>query len=131
MGLYHFFHRIRCSRISLLLRSNKRNICWLAGSLIAFFINETLLSNWNVPLIRNHFNDLLAMPAMVSYINLILVFFKKKPITGIGTILLIACGCGFMWEVVAVWIKPSSTCDILDFFCYFIGAVIYKLSIVI
>lgn len=89
------------------------------------------MSNWNVPFMQNHFNDLLAMPAMMSYINLILIFFKKKPITETGMILLIACGCGVMWEVVAIWIKQSSTCDVLDFLCYLIGAIIYKMSIVI
>ena len=95
--------------------------------MVAFFVNEIFFENFNIVLLQNCFNDLLAMPAMLSYINLVLSFFGKESVYKTKSILWITCCCGFIWEIVAIWVKPSSTCDVLDFLCYMIGAVGYKL----
>lgn len=127
MDLHCFFYHIRRFCFSLLLIKNKRQSVCLLVCIAAFFINETFFENFNITFLKNHFNDLLAMPAMLSYINLVLSFFGKESVYKIKTIFMITCCCGFVWEIVAIWAKPSSTCDVLDFLCYMIGAVGYKL----
>lgn len=127
MDLHCFFYHIRHPCLSLLLVKNKRHIDCLFVCIAAFAINKAFLKNFNITFLKNHFNDLLAMPAMLSYINLVLSFFGKESVYKIKTIFLITCCCGFVWEIVAIWLKPSSTCDVLDFLCYLIGAVGYKL----
>ena len=119
MGAYSLFHCGWRRCISLLLKENKHNIYWLLGALIAFSTNNTF----------NYFNDLLAMPAMLAYINLILTFFGRESVIDFKIIMLITSICGFMWEIVAIYIKPTSTYDVIDLCCYFIGAAIYMLSI--
>lgn len=128
MDFDRFVHLVRDSRLFILLSRNRREIAWLLGCMLLFFVNKAILCRWNIPLLRNHFNDLLAMPAMLAYSNLVLGFFKKKAVHQMKPILFLTFGCAFMWEIAAIWIKPDSTCDILDVFCYVTGAVIYQLS---
>lgn len=127
MDLHCFFYHIRNSGFSLLLIKNKHNIDCIFACMVAFFVNEIFFENFNIVLLQNYFNDLLAMPAMLSYINLVLSFFGKESVYKTKSIFWITCCCGFIWEIVAIWVKPSSTCDVLDFLCYMIGAIGYKL----
>ena len=48
---------------------NKHNIGCIFACMVAFFVNEIFFENFNIVLLQNYFNDLLAMPAMLSYIN--------------------------------------------------------------
>lgn len=125
MGAYSLFHCSWRRCISLLLKENKHNIYWLLGALIAFSTNNS----FNIALMQYYLNDLLAMPAILAYINLVLTFFAKKSVTDFKIIMLITSICGFMWEIAAIYIKPTSTYDVMDLCCYFIGAAIYMLSI--
>ena len=78
MDLHCFFYHIRHPCLSLLLVKNKRHIDCLFVCIAAFAINEAFFKNFNITFLKNHFNDLLAMPAMLSYINLVLSFFGKQ-----------------------------------------------------
>ena len=128
MVAYSLFHCRWRRCISLLLKENKHNIYWLLGALIAFITNNAF-NSFNIALMQYYFNDLLAMPAMLAYINLVLTFFGRKSIVDFKIIVLITSIYGFIWEIVAIYIKPTSTYDVIDLCCYFIGAAIYMLSI--
>ena len=127
MGAYSLFHCGWYCCISLLLKENKHNIYWLLGVLIVFSIKNAF-NHFNITLMQYYFNDLLAMPAMLAYINLVLKFFGRKSVVHFKIIVLITAICGFMWEIVAIYIKPTSTYDVVDLCCYLIGAAIYMLS---
>ena len=71
-----------------------------------------------------YFDDLLAPILFFSYMNLILSFIDKK-IYSIKYLILIIILCSFLWEYLAIFIKPGSVSDPIDVLSYFIGTLIY------
>lgn len=115
------------------MKKSRGDICCLVVCLIAFIINEVFIkpSRHSITFMSNHFNDLLAMPAMLAYINIVLRCFRKPTVVHLKFMLVIAIGCGFIWEIAAIWIKPSSVCDKLDFACYMVGTFMYRALILL
>lgn len=111
--------------ISLFIKRAKLDIALLITCAVLYLVNVMFLKSYH-SFMRNHFNDLIAMPAMLAYINIVMAAFKKQSIINLVTMLILTIICGFMWEVAAIYLKPNSVCDLADFFCYFMGAVLYK-----
>ena len=122
-------HRAGCARIFILLRESQRNIAWLVGVMSAYLWNKVCGRHLGIAFLHDYFNDLLAMPAMLAYSNLVLAAFQKPQFVKGHAALYVTCICGLLWEVVALWLKPNSVCDWLDFLCYFIGATLYYISL--
>lgn len=96
-------------------------------SALLYILNQYFLPYTGSPFLHGYFSDLLAMPAMLSYINLILSVFRKPLLTSWAGMLLVTLGCGFLWEVAALYIKPGSVCDVFDLVCYILGSLNYKI----
>ena len=72
-----------------------------------------------------YFNDLLAPIFVLAYTNILL---KKRGYNCICKLIHILILCilgGIIWEVVAVYIKPTSVFDYFDFVAYMLGGFIY------
>jgi len=96
--------------------------------LFLYFLNQTFFKNIDIKLVHDlfnfYFNDLLAMPLFLSYLNFLLSFIKKKVIS-LKYLLIITVFCAFVGEYVAIFTRPNSVADIWDVVCYFIGTFIY------
>lgn len=75
--------------------------------------------------LKNYFNDLLAMPAMLSYISIVFAIFRKKFPIDLLYIYFITGICSFIWEYLAIFLKSSSVFDTNDIYIYFIGSSVY------
>lgn len=111
-------------RISILLKRQKWDICCLLCCVAAYFANRYLFRPLD-SFFRCYFNDLIAMPAMLAYINLCLGVMVNKEVATLRTTFYITAICAFFWEVVAIWVKPTAIFDSLDLLSYFIGATVY------
>ena len=80
---------------------------------------------WSSSFIHNYFTDILAMPALLAYSNILLSCFHKQSLYSLKIIFAVSVICGFFWEIVALWIKSDSVCDVWDFVCYLAGAILY------
>lgn len=101
------------------------DICLLICIGILYLWNVNTSHFFYCGFLKNHFNDLLAMPAMLSYINIVFVIFKKRFSNNLLYIYLITGICCFAWEFLAIFLKPTSVFDISDIYIYFIGSSIY------
>jgi hypothetical protein len=105
------------------------NLKIIIVSMTLGIINNLFLKRINLLILTNlfncYFNDLLGAILILAYINLILFFFSYKKIKSlkifIGLIFLI----GFVWEYLAIFFKPYSVFDYVDFIAYFIGSLVY------
>lgn len=113
-------------RFFILLKRIRKDFYLISSIAVAYIINEIFLESFHIKFMQNYFNDLLAMPAMLAYINICLTCFKRKAIIDAKKILFVTIIIGFIWEIGALKIKPNSICDWLDFCCYIIGALVYK-----
>lgn len=84
-----------------------------------YALNELYLKSLH-PIFRNHFNDLLAMPLLLSYISILI---KKKLIYPF--IISMTIICSFVWEFVTPIFKNNSTADWLDVVAYVVGSLIW------
>ncbi|MBP3494488.1 MAG: hypothetical protein J6J83_07790 [Oscillospiraceae bacterium] len=103
--------------------------CLLLASLLLYLLNQLVLKradgslSW---LFRSHFNDLLAPIALLSLWNIILVHKKAHRIESNKQLFQVGICCSVCWEWLAIYIKPTSTFDVLDICAYFTGIAIYK-----
>ena len=71
-----------------------------------------------------YFNDLICPLFFFSYANMLLITVGKE-IARLWVICLVSLCTSCVWEFVAPLMKPSSTTDPLDIFCYITGGVVY------
>jgi len=112
--------------------NNKLNIYLIIITIALAIINILFLKKLELGILtiifNNHFNDFLGGILILAYINICLSFINKEIkslIYLIATILLIS----FVWEYLAIFIKPHSVFDYLDIFAYIFGSIVYWLII--
>ena len=84
-----------------------------------YAINELFLKS-NVLFFKNHFNDLLAMPLLLNYSEILI----KKQLSK-KFILLLTLSSGIVWEWLVLLWKPNTTPDIIDVIMYFVGSFLW------
>ncbi|PKL67890.1 MAG: hypothetical protein CVV28_03980 [Methanobacteriales archaeon HGW-Methanobacteriales-1] len=96
--------------------------------IILYGFNTLIFSNINVYKLNyffsSYFNDLLAPLLLFSYINLLLSLIDKK-IYSLKYLILIIVLCSFVWEYLAIFLKPTSVPDPIDIIFYFLGTLLY------
>lgn len=105
---------------------------------ISIFLIATLLYLFNEFILKKnttgfvyyfficYFNDILAPLLLLPYSNILLEK-EQKQIVSLRNILVFMCVCGFVWEYLAPFMKPSSTTDIIDLIAYLFGGFLYWL----
>ena len=68
-----------------------------------------------------YFNDFLAIVVLLSFLNIVYPY----KLTNLWLIVLVTILASFVWEYVALFIKPGSIFDFIDIICYFGSMVIY------
>ena len=68
-----------------------------------------------------YFNDFLAIVVLLSFLNIVYPY----KLTNLWLIVLVTILASFVWEYVALFIKPGSIFDFVDIICYFGSMVIY------
>ena len=105
-------------------KNNKRfrayNLLILIIALSLYLLNNNYLHeiNW---FFMFYFNDFLAIVVLLSFLNIIYPF----KLTNVWIILIVTILASFVWEYVALFIKPWSIFDFMDILCYFGSMVIY------
>lgn len=92
-----------------------------------YFCNQLLIraAKYVPVFFASYFSDLLAMPAILAYINLLLALFRRRRMRSLGKQLLLCAACSYVWEIAAVELKAGAVCDPYDVVCYFCGTVAY------
>ena len=96
------------------------NILLVCVSIYA--LNELYLKDIYT-LCRCHLNDLIAMPLLLGYANILFMINNRKMRNKF--IIALTFICCITWEYGAEVVKPNSTIDYLDMCCYMIGAITY------
>ena len=86
---------------------------------LLYTLNELYLKSLH-PIFKNHFNDFLAMPLLLSYGSLV----HKKSLSTL-TVVLLTVICSFVWEFVAPMYKSDSMGDWLDVVSYIVGSLVW------
>ena len=96
------------------------NLIILVIALSLYLLNNHYLHeiNW---FFMFYFNDFLAIVVLLSFLNIIYPF----KLTNVWIILIVTILASFVWEYVALFIKPWSIFDSMDILCYFGSMVIY------
>ena len=68
-----------------------------------------------------YFNDFLAIVVLLSFLNIVYPY----KLTNLWLIVLVTILASFVWEYVALFIKPGSIFDFVDIICYLGSMVIY------
>ena len=110
-------------RFSIEKNNRRFRICNLAIFIIAlsiYLLNNHYFHeiNW---FFMFYFNDLLAIVVLLSFLNII---YPYKP-DNLWLILIVTVLASFVWEYVALFIKPWAIFDYVDVLCYFTSMVIY------
>ena len=102
-------------------RDNNSNysIISLLILVLLYTLNELYFKSLH-PIFKNHFNDFLAMPLLLSYGSLV----HKKSLSTL-TVVLLTIICSFVWEFVAPMYKSDSMGDWLDVVSYIVGSLVW------
>ena len=96
------------------------NIIIFVIALSLYLLNNHFLHevNW---FFMFYFNDFLAIVVLLSFLNIVYPY----KLTNLWLIVLVTILASFVWEYVALFIKPESIFDFVDIICYFGSMVIY------
>ena len=112
---------------------NKKNFSLIIICLLFFLLNTLLLKNIDLGILnsffRGYFNDLLAPIIFLSFMNILLKNILNIEIKKATYLISITLIISFIWEYIAIFLKPSSTFDYLDIIAYLIGCLIYYINI--
>lgn len=110
------------------IRKRPVNLMLLILVVFAYWINNLFLKEHSGGLLRvffiGYFNDLICPLFFFSCANMLLITVGKE-IARLWVICLVSLCTSCVWEFVAPLMKPSSTTDPLDIFCYITGGVVY------
>ena len=110
------------------IRKRPGNLMLLILVVFAYWINNLFLKEHSGGRLRvffiGYFNDLICPLFFFSYANMLLITVGKE-IARLWVICLVSLCTSCVWEFVAPLMKPSSTTDPLDIFCYITGGVVY------
>ncbi|MBQ6813860.1 MAG: hypothetical protein IJP12_04390 [Methanobrevibacter sp.] len=108
------------------MRFRKYNLLILIVSLLLYLINIYFLTSYG-DFFKFYFNDLFAVIILFSFLN---VIYPVK-MDNFWIILVITLIASFVWEYLALFIKPGSVFDYFDILAYFVSMVIYLILIYI
>ena len=96
------------------------NLIILIVGLSLYLLNNHFLHeiNW---FFMFYFNDFLAIVVLLSFLNIVYPF----KLTNLWLIILVTVLASFVWEYVALFIKPGSRFDFIDIIFYFGSMAIY------
>ena len=96
------------------------NIIIFVIALSLYLLNNHFLHevNW---FFMFYFNDFLAIVVLLSFLNIVYPY----KLTNLWLIVLVTILASFVWEYVALFIKPGAIFDFVDIICYFGSMVIY------
>ena len=96
------------------------NLVILIIALSLYLLNNHFLHeiNW---FFMFYFNDFLAIVVLLSFLNIVYPY----KLTNLWLIILVTILASFVWEYVALFIKPWSIFDFIDIISYFGSMVIY------
>ena len=96
------------------------NIIIFIVSLGLYYFNNHFLHdiNW---FFMFYFNDFLAIVVLLSFLNIVYPY----KLTNLWLIILVTILASFVWEYLALFIKPGSIFDIFDIISYFGSMLIY------
>ena len=117
-NLANLFKRFSFEKNDRSFRAYNIIIFVIALSLYLFnnhFLHEV---NW---FFMFYFNDFLAIVVLLSFLNIVYPY----KLTNLWLIVLVTILASFVWEYVALFIKPGSIFDFVDIICYFGSMVIY------
>jgi hypothetical protein len=96
---------------------NRNFICLLIC--IGLYLINTLVLRWHFEFCRSYFNDILAMPILLTYSAMLFKRYKVEfPIVVVWGLFVI---CSIVWEYVYPIINFNSVSDIYDIVSYFAG----------
>ena len=111
---------------------NLLNICVILVVVFAYTTNTFWAKpNFNVRFLHCYFNDLFAMPFILGYTNLLILWvggrasYFSTPIR-IGWLTVL---CVFVWEGLAPMLLANSTRDMLDVVAYSFGSLCYFVTV--
>ena len=117
-----FLDRFSFKRNDLPFR--KYNLIILIVSLALYLLNIFFLSSFG-DFFKFYFDDLFAIVILFSFLNIV----YPVKMDNFWIILFITVFATFVWEYVALFIKPGSVFDYLDILAYFVSMVIYLILI--
>ena len=96
------------------------NLVILIIALSLYLLNNHFLHeiNW---FFMFYFNDFLAIVVLLSFLNIVYPY----KLTNLWLIIIVTILASFVWEYVALFIKPGSIFDFIDIISYFGSMVIY------
>ncbi len=117
-----FLDRFSFKRNDLSFR--KYNLIILIVSLALYLLNIFFLSSFG-DFFKFYFDDLFAIVILFSFLNIV----YPVKMDNFWIILFITLFATFVWEYLALFIKPGSVFDYLDILAYFVSMVIYLILI--
>ena len=96
------------------------NLIIFIVSLGLYYFNNHFLHdiNW---FFMFYFNDFLAIVVLLSFLNIVYPY----KLTNLSLIIIVTILASFVWEYLALFIKPGSIFDIFDIISYFGSMLIY------
>ena len=111
-----------CTNISVLLKNSGGYEKIFSTSFFLYVLNEIFLKD-RYRLFNNHFNDLLAIPLLLSYAGFLMK--RKGKTMNIKFVIGLTIVSSFVWEYITPYYLKKSTGDWLDVLAYFIGLLIF------
>ena len=96
------------------------NLIIFIVSLGLYYFNNHFLHDLNWFLMF-YFNDFLAIVVLLSFLNIVYPY----KLTNLWLIIIVTILASFVWEYLALFIKPGSIFDIFDIISYFGSMLIY------
>ena len=96
------------------------NLLIFIVSLGLYYFNNHFLHDLNWFLMF-YFNDFLAIVVLLSFLNIVYPY----KLTNLWLIIIVTILASFVWEYLALFIKPESIFDIFDIISYFGSMLIY------
>ena len=91
--------------------------------LVGFYLLNQVVPTSTTGFRQYYFNDLLAMPLLLAYSQMLL--YSKNIKLNVWHMLGLFIGCSMVWELVTPCFLNYSIPDILDVFAYSVGTLLY------
>lgn len=118
-----------------IIRSNwiRTNLLIFAVFFPVYLINRFFKSYIDIPVLgyicNCHLNDFIGGIVFCIYLNMILIFSRKRPVASFPLLIFIMLPVALLWEYFFPLILPYSTSDFLDVIAYLLGTATYYILI--
>ena len=104
-----------------------KNIVVFLFSTLLFLLNYFYLKRTNI-FFKCYFNDVLAMPLLLSYSSILFYAINKEKIT-MNFAVILTIVVSLFWEFITPMYKKDSISDMKDIIAYFFGTFLYIISL--